>query len=114
MPPTRTRDSDVSKGRPRSGVTRFQRKSIIGHDLLSSNVDHDSFCLTAGISSDYTAFSKKGRGSKSTKPPATLCTEAIVIKGVQLKPTVVFDTFWRFAAKRKAIDDRRRSGMPQP
>ncbi|KAG6856849.1 hypothetical protein H0H87_012907 [Tephrocybe sp. NHM501043] len=40
--------------------------------------------------------------------------DLIIIKGVPLKPTVVFDTFWKFAAERKAIDDRRRAGLPQP
>ena len=39
---------------------------------------------------------------------------SIKICGVRLRPTVAFDTFWRFAAERKAIDDRRRAGEPAP
>jgi len=42
------------------------------------------------------------------------CTGPIIISGVHLRPTVAFDTFWRFAAERKAIDDRRRAGKPAP
>lgn len=38
----------------------------------------------------------------------------ITICGVQLRPTVAFDTFWRFAAERKSIDDKRRVGEPSP
>lgn len=39
---------------------------------------------------------------------------SVTIKGKVLKPTEVFDTFWYFAAERKAIDDKRRSGSPAP
>ncbi|KXN92701.1 hypothetical protein AN958_06979 [Leucoagaricus sp. SymC.cos] len=38
----------------------------------------------------------------------------VVICGVTLTPTAVFDTFWRFAAERKVLDDRRRAGEPRP
>lgn len=40
--------------------------------------------------------------------------ESITISGVVLKPTVIFDAFWKFAAERKAIDDRRRAGESPP
>ena len=40
--------------------------------------------------------------------------EPMTISGILLRPTVAFDTFWRFAAERKAIDDRRRAGKPAP
>ena len=40
--------------------------------------------------------------------------ETIAISSVLLRPTVAFDTFWRFAAERKAIDDKRRAGEPAP
>ena len=38
----------------------------------------------------------------------------IAINGILLRPTIAFDTFWRFAAERKAIYDRRRAGEPAP
>jgi len=38
----------------------------------------------------------------------------IEIDGVELRTTVAFDTFWRFAAERKAMDDKRRAGLPAP
>ncbi|KAJ3509910.1 hypothetical protein NLJ89_g4968 [Agrocybe chaxingu] len=41
-------------------------------------------------------------------------SEPITISGKALRPTVAFDTFWRFAAERKGIDDRRRAGLPAP
>lgn len=39
---------------------------------------------------------------------------SVTIKGKTLKTTEVFDTFWYFAAERKSIDDKRRSGSPAP
>jgi hypothetical protein len=38
----------------------------------------------------------------------------IKISGQNLQPTVVFDTLWKWLAERKAIDDRRRQGVPAP
>jgi hypothetical protein len=38
----------------------------------------------------------------------------ILAKVSPAKPTVVYDTYWRFAAKRQAIFDQRRLGMPAP
>jgi hypothetical protein len=38
----------------------------------------------------------------------------IMTKISPAKPTVVYDTYWRFAAKRQAIFDQRRWGMPAP
>ncbi|KAF9445984.1 hypothetical protein P691DRAFT_674554 [Macrolepiota fuliginosa MF-IS2] len=38
----------------------------------------------------------------------------IVISGTRLIPTVAFDTFWRFAAERQAVDNRRRAGQAWP
>ncbi|KAL0579381.1 hypothetical protein V5O48_002606 [Marasmius crinis-equi] len=51
-------------------------------------------------------------GKSSRKAKFTL--ETIIINGIELKPTVVFDTFWRWCAERKAMDDRRRAGEPHP
>ncbi|KAK1215356.1 hypothetical protein PQX77_022040 [Marasmius sp. AFHP31] len=41
--------------------------------------------------------------------PSVIC-----IDGIELRPTVVFDTFWRWCAERKAMDDRRRAGQAFP
>ncbi|KAF8622612.1 hypothetical protein AX15_006869 [Amanita polypyramis BW_CC] len=46
--------------------------------------------------------------------PAGRRPPSFTVKGKTLRPTEVFDTFWYFAAERKAIDDRRRSGAPSP
>ena len=38
----------------------------------------------------------------------------IEVAGRWLAPTAVFDTYWRFAAKRQAVYDARRHGLPGP
>lgn len=38
----------------------------------------------------------------------------VTIRGNVFEPTPAFDTFWRFAAERQSIDERRRSGQPAP
>ncbi|KAF8642931.1 hypothetical protein AX16_009319 [Volvariella volvacea WC 439] len=50
----------------------------------------------------------------STNPARNPAVKSVTIKGKKLYPTVVFDTFWYFSAERKAIDDRRREGLPPP
>ncbi|KAL4075925.1 hypothetical protein V8B97DRAFT_1863210 [Scleroderma yunnanense] len=42
-------------------------------------------------------------------PPMT-----VTIRGLVFEPTPAFDTFWRFAAERQVIDERRRSGQSPP
>ncbi|MGL5826775.1 MAG: nucleotide kinase domain-containing protein [Nocardioides sp.] len=44
-----------------------------------------------------------------TAPPSEL-----VIAGRRVRPTVVFDTYWRFAARRQAVYDARTQGAPGP
>lgn len=52
--------------------------------------------------------------SKSLVPVKSTLPSTITVNGKELKPTVAFDTFWRFAAERKNIDDRRRAGQSAP
>ena len=59
-------------------------------------------------STEYVSVTRRGTANNATAP------EPIAISGILLRPTVAFDTFWRFAAERKAIDDRRRAGEPAP
>jgi len=84
------------------------------HDDVSIPPRH--LPLSAGSSKEnIIVIPAKGRGkSKPHNPASQSLPKCIALKGVQLRPTVVFDTFWRFAAERKAIDDRRRAGLPQP
>ncbi|TDL26366.1 chromo-domain-containing protein [Rickenella mellea] len=51
---------------------------------------------------------------KSTGQASRQGSNIVTIAGKKIKTTEVFDTFWRFAAERKAIDDRRRAGLPPP
>ncbi|KAJ7260972.1 hypothetical protein B0H12DRAFT_366328 [Mycena haematopus] len=41
-------------------------------------------------------------------------SKTIIIRGHRLEPTKVLDTLYYWLAERKAIDDRRRAGMPAP
>ncbi|RDB19676.1 hypothetical protein Hypma_013317 [Hypsizygus marmoreus] len=134
MPAVRTRDIDASPTFPLPGPRRTSRKLCPRRDSSSEltsldsdddNCHHPSLFLPSHRSqrraSTGTSVAhlhspeKNGQAPKATKTrsPAALA-ERITIQGVTLHPTVVFDTFWRFAAERKAIDDRRRSGMPPP
>ena len=60
---------------------------------------------------DGVSVTRRGAANNATKRSAP---EPIAISGILLRPTVAFDTFWRFAAERKAIYDRRRAGEPAP
>ncbi|KAF5345805.1 hypothetical protein D9756_010887 [Leucocoprinus leucothites] len=68
------------------------------------------------LAEPYTILPKEKRQEKLKQVTnATVdARETITISGVTLTPTVVFDTFWKFAAERKALDDRRRAGGPWP
>jgi hypothetical protein len=62
-------------------------------------------------STEYISVEWRGAANNATEATAP---EPIAISGILLRPTVAFDTFWRFAAERKAIYDRRRAGEPAP
>ncbi|KAG1874513.1 hypothetical protein DFJ58DRAFT_695043 [Suillus subalutaceus] len=47
--------------------------------------------------------------SDAMSPPLT-----VAVRGQTFEPTPVFDTFWRFAAERHAITEKRFKGLPAP
>ncbi|KAG1753958.1 uncharacterized protein EDB91DRAFT_1100894 [Suillus paluster] len=47
--------------------------------------------------------------SDALSPPLT-----VTVRGQTFEPTPVFDTFWRFAAERHAITEKRLKGLPAP
>lgn len=47
--------------------------------------------------------------SEALSPPLT-----VTIHDQTFEPTPVFDTFWRFAAERHAITEKRLKGVPAP
>jgi len=51
----------------------------------------------------------KIRQSEALSPPLT-----VTIHGRTFEPTPVFDMFWRFAAERHAITEKRLKGVPAP
>lgn len=72
---------------------------------LSRNFPRDS--------SDFLSRAPRKSVAKS-KSVTSSRPERITINGHVLQPTIVFDTFWRWCAERKSIDDRRRAGEPFP
>ncbi|KAG6810859.1 hypothetical protein H0H92_010043 [Tricholoma furcatifolium] len=115
MPPIRTDASDISSlcpPRRQPGFSSATRKLF--ESPLTDVEDFEVELVTKSKPISLSCppcrpspISEKQRKHKCTASP-------IIIKGLTFRPTVVFDTFWRFAAERKAIDDRRRAGMPQP
>lgn len=111
------------------GTRRSSRKTSIDSYLTLLDGDYDREPLLVSASAprpcrqlsetsteNVASFTKtKGeRGPKLSHPASKTSVGPITIKGTHLTPSVVFDTFWRFAAERKAIDDRRRLGLPSP
>lgn len=126
MPPSR-KTTDVLGAWPHSGLKRTSRHLVITEqsDLTSSDDDYHvdqhpprraPFYQThETIQVQEASHKKQGGASKARSLAILKCHRGpITIKGIELQPTIVFDTFWRFATERKAIDDRRRSGSPQP
>ncbi|KAF5375397.1 hypothetical protein D9615_007996 [Tricholomella constricta] len=111
---------------PVSGLRRSSRQSFItgdSSDLTSfsdGDLDHHMGHPARHLSSQAASVSihtqNMGRpgGSKAPAAKSKCLADPITIKGITFQPTVVFDTFWHFVTERKAIDDRRRAGMPQP
>ncbi|KAL0065448.1 hypothetical protein AAF712_007512 [Marasmius tenuissimus] len=58
---------------------------------------------------EYVSSHKTDLKIQLKSSPSVIC-----IDGIELRPTVVFDTFWRWCAERKAMDDRRRAGQAFP
>lgn len=113
MPAIRTKPSEDS-----TSSHKKHRKSIkVSYTYVSSEsedcVDLDADFEVASRSESNNDGSVTRRGSANIATEAT-APEPIAISGILLRPTVAFDTFWRFAAERKAIYDRRRAGEPAP
>ncbi|KAF7316150.1 Chromo domain-containing protein [Mycena indigotica] len=64
----------------------------------------------------WSADSPLSSAASTPEPPSTRTTKLdhIDISGQRLKPTIVFDTLWKWLAERKALDDERRQGLPAP
>lgn len=133
MPPIRVEDVTSFEAEPKlSDVLLEDYRSALNSisdswDPLShASLDNDKSVLAASrrskrpscpypqnkvTSSATQQVAKKGRHSDASLGSQV---KTITICGRTLHPTVAFDTLWRFAAERKAIDDRRRSGAPAP
>ena len=115
MPAIRRKPSEDSASHKK------HRKSIkvsYAYDVSSVDLEADLDVASRSESSDdcsvsteYVSVTRRGAAKNATEATAP---EPIAISGILLRPTVAFDTFWRFAAERKAIYDRRRAGEPAP
>ena len=76
----------------------------------TNDANSHTTCLSATRASSRAPSLRERR----CKVPPKYAREPIIISGVTLNPTIAFDTFWRFAAERKSLDDRRRAGKPSP
>ncbi|KAJ6476245.1 hypothetical protein C8R45DRAFT_1216944 [Mycena sanguinolenta] len=97
-----------------------RRRSPESHGLLfdplgtaSSSSRRSSTRLT---SCDASSRESSLTSLESSPPPQPKkkARKAITIHGQRLEPTEVLDTLYIWLAERKAIDDRRRAGMPAP
>ncbi|TFK29075.1 hypothetical protein FA15DRAFT_664384 [Coprinopsis marcescibilis] len=52
--------------------------------------------------------------NKNNRVPSRRQQTTFRVNGIELKASPAFDTLWKWAAERKAIDDRRRAGLPRP
>ncbi|KAF5381916.1 hypothetical protein D9757_007574 [Collybiopsis confluens] len=123
MPPARTPNVQSVKlcaSSPEEQLVSATRK----HGRVSLMEDahwplaHSSSPLRDLKDSDARPTKKTRRSDAHEKSPSSRdgseLPEPITIRGHQLYPTVVWDTFWRWCHERKAIDDRRRAGQPFP
>ncbi|KAJ6542687.1 hypothetical protein B0H19DRAFT_1171453 [Mycena capillaripes] len=90
---------------------RASPDSLIG-TVTASSTSGSSLRRSRRSSRDASPASSLTSLSPSPEPEKQLQT--VVIRGQKLESTVVFDTLWRWLVERKAIDDRRRAGMPAP
>ncbi|KAF8890671.1 hypothetical protein BD779DRAFT_1516396 [Infundibulicybe gibba] len=133
MPPTRpyataeppTHASETTKCVLRSGKIRIDSSPLsqlvsgdeeqIGDGTFSSDrLEYHPKPRAAPYSRGLVSAKRGQDGLETCSPALQSAPKKIIVKGKQLQPTIVFDTFWRFAAERKSIDDRRRSGQPAP
>ncbi|KAF8637106.1 hypothetical protein AX17_003010 [Amanita inopinata Kibby_2008] len=139
MPPVRTRASDLASDRttetpePTPWKVAPEGKVNVIYDLtISSSESEDDSEIeiipiphshqprvppkrkSIGTLQHLCAVLPSTQLSPAAKPAAQPRPRSFTISGTVLRPTEVFDTFWRFAAERKIIDDKRRSGAPFP
>jgi len=107
MPAVRTNDPEY-KGSSDVPSKTWKLRKTIDRRQSQSQIEE---CT---ISSEGALSSSESIQLTSTHPPQSKFVGPITILDVDLRPTVAFDTFWRFAAERQAIDDKRRAGEPAP
>jgi hypothetical protein len=125
MPPIRTNDdTPPSDGGNYCTADSRQGRSQPGKPYLSFTAALTPTCSGRGSTGSSretspTVFSGPSEASSSSesktkKSWAGVTADPIIVSGITLHPTLAFDTFWKVAAERKAVDDRRRAGEPAP
>jgi len=107
MPVFRTNDATSDEANSELSSLSVSPTPVSGRSSRSSS---------QGLGKPYALVPRGERAKKSLGRNSIVyrAGEAIVVCGITLAPTVVFDTFWRFAAERHAIDERRRAGKSRP
>jgi hypothetical protein len=121
MPAIRTDDSDSGSDSEHSTYLPPKSSRPSGRPYPSKSNSHAYRARRRSQTevtelSSVSSISSSGSSQLTPEHPRAQSNlvEPITICGVRLHPTVAFDTFWHFAAERKAIDDRRRAGEPAP
>ncbi|KAH0579855.1 hypothetical protein H2248_002682 [Termitomyces sp. 'cryptogamus'] len=114
MPPLRNTRNAPTASLHAKRSTRYSLQDLSDLTSCSDDVDGQSGSLSSAPSTRSECSRSGHRARSGERKTASSTTDPVAIRGITFRPTVVFDTFWRFAAERKAIDDRRRAGMPQP
>jgi len=113
MPAIRTDDSEYNDSSDTPSKA-WKRRKTIDHVSQAHRRQSQSQTEECIISSEGAIISSDSIQLTSVHTPQSKFVGPITVLGVTLRPTVAFDTFWRFAAERQAIDDRRRAGEPAP
>ncbi|KAL0952731.1 hypothetical protein HGRIS_006962 [Hohenbuehelia grisea] len=131
MPADRTKNGDGLECYVQAQQQKSRRESLRSHHDnpnldqgftfidLTGDSDEESVKPIKRHASDAALSRSTRRVSKGASPPCnnasfTTAPKEIKIRNQKLRPTVVFDTLWRWAYERKVVDDRRRAGMPRP
>ena len=109
--PTANRRQELKRsqpGKPYSSFTATLTPTCSGR--VSTGSSRETSTTVFSGPSEANSFSE----SKTKKPWTGVTAGPVIVSGITLHPTVAFDTFWKVAAERKAVDDRRRAGEPAP
>ncbi|TFK37613.1 hypothetical protein BDQ12DRAFT_632192 [Crucibulum laeve] len=111
-------ESPVSEHRESPRGSSLSRTTPSDFDILCDNVKPTARVLPGHsrrhslVTPELVVRKERRERSKPYSRPSP--RKLFTICGQQFRPTVVFDTFWKFAAERHNIYNKRRAGEPAP